>query len=134
KGTRKKLAIVGGGPGMSGAAVLASRSAWRSGVGMVKLIVAAETLSDIREAEPQSLTAPWPKNASDVERDIAKWADVVAIGPGLGGGTAARELVERILGTFLGPVVLDADALNAFSADVNALAHALGNRASVLTP
>jgi hydroxyethylthiazole kinase-like uncharacterized protein yjeF len=134
KGTKKKLAIVGGGPGMTGAAILAARGAWRSGIGMVKLVVSQDSLAAVQEAEPQSLTAAWPQSAGEVERDIAKWADVVAIGPGLGGGSAARELVERIVGAFDGPVVLDADAINAFSSDVNALARVLGSGRAVLTP
>jgi ADP-dependent NAD(P)H-hydrate dehydratase / NAD(P)H-hydrate epimerase len=134
KGMRKKLAIVGGGTGMSGAAILAARAAWRSGVGMVKLVVADESLGGVRDAEPQSLTARWPETDADVARDIAGWADVVAIGPGLGGGAAARALVDRVLGTFTGPVVVDADGINAFSANVNALAAGLAGRPAVLTP
>ena len=134
KGTRRKLAIVGGGAGMSGAAILAARSAWHSGVGMVKLVTAQESLAAVREAEPRSLTAPWPASDSDVGSEIARWADVVAIGPGLGGGVAARELVERVLRGFDGPVVLDADALNVFSGDVNGLAGLLRGRPAVLTP
>ncbi len=133
KGTRRKLAIVGGGAGMSGAAVLAARSAWRSGVGMVKLVAAPESLPGIREAEPQSLTAPWPRSDDDVRREL-RWADVVAIGPGLGAGVAAREIVERVLRVFDGPVVLDADAINAFSSNVNALGALLNGRPAVLTP
>jgi hydroxyethylthiazole kinase-like uncharacterized protein yjeF len=134
KGTRKKIAIVGGGPGMSGAVILAARGAWRSGVGMVKLVVAEESLASVREAEPQSLTTRWPSSANDVEREIAAWADVVAIGPGLGGGTAGRTLVDTVLRAFPGPVVLDADAINAFNADVNALAAHIMERKAVLTP
>jgi ADP-dependent NAD(P)H-hydrate dehydratase / NAD(P)H-hydrate epimerase len=134
KGTRKKLAIVGGAAGMSGAAILAARAAWRSGIGMVKLVVAQESLGSVREAEPQSLTAPWPTSAEDVHTQIAKWADVVAIGPGLGGGGATRELVERVLIAFKGPVVLDADAINVFASDSNSLAKLLYQRAAVLTP
>jgi len=133
KGTRRKLAIVGGGPGMSGASVLAARAAWRSGVGMVKLVAAPETLGSIREAEPQSLTAEWPMSDDDARRELG-WADVVAIGPGLGGGVAARELVDRVLRVFAGPVVLDADAINAFNANVNALGALLGGRPAVITP
>lgn len=136
KGTRKKLAIVGGGPGMGGAAILAARAAWRSGIGMVKLVVAEESLASVREAEPQSLTTAWPQSDEDVERDIAGWADVVAIGPGLSAGSAGRALVERVLRTFPGPVVLDADAINAFTSNVNAMARLLVDRegAAVLTP
>lgn len=134
KGTRRKVAIVGGGPGMSGAVILAARAAWRSGVGMVKLVVSPETLGGVREAEPQSLTAPWPDHDLAVEKEIAGWADVVALGPGLGGGGAAREIVERVLRNFDGPVVLDADALNAFSASVNGMARLLNGRPAILTP
>lgn len=134
KGTRKKIAIVGGGAGMSGAAILAARAAWRSGVGMVKLVVADESLGAVREAEPQSLTAAWPRTTAAAKTDISTWADCVVIGPGLGGGTIAREIVERILQSFDGPVVIDADAINAFNADVNALARLLQGRPAVLTP
>jgi hydroxyethylthiazole kinase-like uncharacterized protein yjeF len=133
KGSRKKLAIVGGGAGMSGAVILAARAAWRSGIGMVKLVVANESLDSVREAEPQSLTARWP-NTDDDGRDLADWADVVVIGPGLGAGTSGRALAERVLRGFRGPVVLDADAINAFSSDVNALAQLLDGRPAVLTP
>jgi NAD(P)H-hydrate epimerase len=119
---------------MSGAAILAARGAWRSGIGMVKLVVAAETLHDVRDADPQSLTTPWPVEDADVETEIGDWADIVAIGPGLGSGTVAREAVERILRVYPGPVVLDADALNAFASDVNALAKLLAGRPAVLTP
>jgi len=134
KGTRRKLAIVGGGAGMSGAAILASRAAWRSGIGMVKLLVAPESLAAVREAEPQSLTAAWPRTDDDIQRHIANWADVVAIGPGLGGGSVVRELVERVLRCYEGPVVLDADAINAFSSDVKSMAQLLKGRPAVLTP
>ncbi len=134
KGTRRKLAIVGGGEGMSGAVILAARAAWRSGIGMVKLIVADASLAAVREAEPQSLTAGWPRSDGDVQRDITAWADVVAIGPGLGAGSAARELTERVLRGYPGAVVLDADAINAFSGDVKSMAELLRARAAVLTP
>jgi hydroxyethylthiazole kinase-like uncharacterized protein yjeF len=136
KGTRKKLAIVGGGPGMSGAAILAARGAWRSGIGMVKLVVADESLASVREAEPQAMTAAWPTTDADAARDIGSWADVVAIGPGLSAGSAGRAVVERVLGSFNGPVVLDADAINAFASNVNAMAQLFMDRkgAAVLTP
>jgi NAD(P)H-hydrate epimerase len=139
KGTRKKLAIIGGDSGMSGAVILAAKAAWRSGIGMVKLVVAPESLDAVREAEPQSLTAAWPdelpaQRKASALADITGWADVVAIGPGLGVGTRQRKLVEQVLGEFRGPVVLDADALNTFNADVNTLARLLDGRPAVITP
>lgn len=134
KGTRRRIAIIGGGAGMSGAVILAARAAWRTGVGMVKLVVSADSLPAVREAEPGSLTAPWPESDALVTDDIANWADVVALGPGFGGGARVREVIERVLRVFRGPVVLDADALNAFNANVNSLAGLLDGRPAVLTP
>jgi len=133
KGTRKKVAIIGGGAGMSGAAILAARAAWRSGVGMVKLLVADDSLNAVREAEPTALTGRWPRDAAEARHELS-WADAVAIGPGLGVGTVPRETLELVLREFQGPVVLDADALNVFASDVNGLAGLLAGRPAVLTP
>jgi NAD(P)H-hydrate epimerase len=134
KGTRRKIAIVGGGAGMGGAALLAAQAAWHSGVGMVKVVAAPDTLAVVRETSAQSLTAALPQSDQDVARDIAGWADVVVIGPGLGVGGAPRAVVERVLSGFTGPVVVDADALTAFGPDVNALAGLLAGRPAILTP
>jgi NAD(P)H-hydrate epimerase len=132
KGTRKKIAIVGGAGGMAGAAILASRAALRSGAGMVRCVVAPESLPAVQEAEPAALGATWPEDDASAA-SIADWADALLIGPGLG-RESARALVERLLGAFRGPVVLDADALNAFAGDVAALARALDGREALLTP
>jgi NAD(P)H-hydrate epimerase len=132
KGTRKKIAIVGGAAGMAGAAILAARAALRSGAGMVRCVVAPESLPAVQEAEPAALAALWPADDASAA-SIAGWADALLIGPGLG-HESARAIVERMLGAFRGPVVLDADALNAFAGDVAALARAIGERQALLTP
>ena len=134
KGTRKKLAVVGGAAGMAGAAVLAARAAIRSGVGMVRLVVAPESLPVVQSAEPFALAGTWPSDGAGLEREIVSWADGVVIGPGLGRGAESRALVERVLGAWHGPVLLDADALNVFDGDVAALARESRGRPMLLTP
>jgi NAD(P)H-hydrate epimerase len=134
KGTRKRVAIIGGAGGMAGAVVLAARAAARSGIGMVKLVVAAASLPVVQEAEPSALAAGWPADDKTLERDVAGWADVVAVGPGLGRSDETRRFVERILRVWHGPVVVDADALNVFAGDVDALGALLRGRAALLTP
>ncbi len=110
KGTRGKLAIIGGDVGMAGAVVLAARAALRSGVGMVKALVASGSMDAVQKAEPFALAAPWPADADALRAELA-WADAVVLGPGLGRGEAARDLVDRVLA--VNPrAVLDADALN----------------------
>ena len=133
KGTRKKIAILGGAVGMAGAVILAARAALRSGAGLVKCVVAPDSLRAVQEAEPSALAAAWPTDHAALGREIADWADAVLIGPGLG-REHGRTMVERLLSGFSGPVVLDADALNAFAGDVASLAALLGRRSALLTP
>ena len=133
KGTRGSVAIVGGAHGMGGASVLAARAALHSGAGLVKCVVAPEALPAVQEAVPAALAAPWPTDDASARRDVGDWADAVLIGPGLG-RSDARAMVERVLHAFDGPVVLDADALNAFASDADSLAPLLRDRAALLTP
>lgn len=134
KGTRKKLAIVGGDQGMAGAAILAARAALRSGIGMVKLVVAPASLPVIQEAEPHALAAIWPTSDTGVDEEIGKWADAVVIGPGLGRHDDSRALLERVLSRWKGPTLLDADAITLFENRASELASLLGGRPSLLTP
>ena len=133
KGVRKKLAIVGGDHGMAGAAILAARAAMRSGVGMVKLVVARESLAAVQQAEPTALAAVWPNDEAGAGQ-LAEWADAVVIGPGLGQSANARATLECVLRAHRGPFVLDADALNRFAGDLPALKALLAERPAILTP
>ncbi len=134
KGERKRLAIVGGGMGMAGAAILAARAAMRSGIGIVRLFVAADNVSVAQVAAPDALATPWPESSADVENGISEWAHGVILGPGLGKSSATRALAERVLTGWNGPVVVDADGLNVFEGDATALGSLLAGRPALLTP
>ena len=134
KGERKHLAIVAGGLGMAGAAVLASRAALRSGIGLVRTIVASDNAGAVLAAAPSALISSWPRTGVEVEREISGWADAIVIGPGMGRSTEARALLELVLGNTRQPVVLDADAINAFEGDVPSLRGHLRGRQSLITP
>jgi hydroxyethylthiazole kinase-like uncharacterized protein yjeF len=133
KGTRKRLLIVGGAEGMAGATILAARGALRSGIGMVKVSAERPSLPAIQAAEPAALTAVWPADDKALT-DLLNWAHVVLLGPGLGLGSASRELAARVLGAWRGPVVVDADALTAFDGNAEALGNLLKGRAAIITP
>jgi hydroxyethylthiazole kinase-like uncharacterized protein yjeF len=134
KGTRAKLVILGGQIGMAGAPMLAARAAMRSGIGMVRLVVARENLPVVQAAVPEAPAHAWPETTSDVESAISGWADAVVIGPGLGASYGSRALVERVLREYHGPVVLDADALNVFAGEAEQLGMLIGDRPALLTP
>jgi ADP-dependent NAD(P)H-hydrate dehydratase / NAD(P)H-hydrate epimerase len=134
KGTRKHLAVVGGGNGMPGAVVLAARGALRSGIGLVRVLVAPENVSAVLAAVPSALISEWPSSETQISAEISKWADAVVIGPGLGKSKDTRALVERILRNSKLPVLLDADALNVFEGDAKSLAPLLKGRSALITP
>ena len=134
KGTRKHLAILGGGPGMPGAVVLAARAALRSGIGLVRTMVAPENTGAVLTAVPSALNSQWPETNEAINNQISGWADAVVIGPGLGRSRDSRQLVENVLRSTDVPVLLDADALNDFAADAASLGKLLLGKRALVTP
>ena len=134
KGTRGRIVVVGGAAGMAGAVVHAARAAGRSGVGLVRLLVARESVPVVQSAAHHAMAYPWPESAAEIGSLVGEWAHAVLLGPGLGRGGRARSLVEGILSGFRGPVVLDADAINVFAGDAATLGRLLGGRPALLTP
>jgi hydroxyethylthiazole kinase-like uncharacterized protein yjeF len=133
KGTRRRLLIIGGASGMAGAAILAARGALRSGIGMVKLCVEQPSVMPVQAAVPAALTSTWPADDTQMTEQLA-WAHCVLLGPGLGLGTASRELALRVLTQWRGPIVVDADALTAFEGQTAKLGDLLAHRPAVITP
>ena len=129
KGTRKKLFLHGGGPGMAGAAILALRAALASGIGMVKAGVHASTVDAIHGAVPAAMLDPWSDATTPDE-----WADILVAGPGLGLESGRRAALERVIARNRGAILLDADALNLFGGDAAAMRPLHGNRPALLTP
>jgi NAD(P)H-hydrate epimerase len=127
KGTRGKVLIEGGSTGMTGAAILAARAALRAGAGMVKVRSEPKSLEIVTLAIPEALT-------EDSAGGRSNWADVAVIGPGFGRDDAAIDRVAAAIRSAPGPVVLDADALNAFEGRRERFRDALAGRSAVLTP
>ena len=134
KGERKHLVVVGGGKGMPGAAVLTTRAALRSGIGMVRVLVSPENVGAVLAAVPAALLSEWPSTPEQIHSAISEWAAAAVIGPGLGKSAKTRELVEQLLRDADVPVLLDADALNVFEGDPKSLARLLGQRSALITP
>jgi NAD(P)H-hydrate epimerase len=134
KGTRKHLAILGGDPGMPGAVVLAARAALRSGIGLVRTLVAPENAGAVLSAVPSALNSHWPESEDQIKSQIATWADAIVLGPGLGKSREARDLVEKTLRNSDLPVLLDADALNVFAGEADSLAKLLLGKKALVTP
>ena len=133
KGIRRKLGIVAGAAGMGGAALLAAEAALRSGIGMVKVATDSSNVTALQARLPEALTTALPGDEASAKA-LAHWADALLVGPGLGATPEVRRMVDQLLDVFDGPVVLDADALNIYAGDLDALGRALRGRPAVITP
>ncbi len=112
KGTFGKVLLLAGSVNMAGAAVLAARAAYRMGAGMVKVISPSDNREIIQSLVPEALYG----TEEDFTESMA-WADVIALGPGLGKGDAALRLLSEALSGSLLPLLIDADGLNLLAKD-----------------
>jgi NAD(P)H-hydrate epimerase len=133
KGTRKRIGIIGGSEGMAGATVLAARGALKSGVGMIRLVVERASFPAVQSAVVEATALAWPASREEFAHHMAAWAHALLVGPGLGLGRESRGLVELVASAYDGPLVLDADALTAFAADLPGLKATIRGR-GVITP
>ena len=98
--------VVGGARGMTGAATLAARAAFRADSGYVMIAAPEESLPVL-----ETLVVEAVKRPLDDVFDAAERATALALGPGLGRARDRNELVRKLLRESDLPAVVDADAL-----------------------
>ena len=122
-----KLLIIAGSRGMTGAAILASHGAIRSGAGLVTTF-ASKSLNNIYETNIiEGLTVSceddgqgiFTKNNYDEIEKYFDWSDALLIGPGLGNNILTTKLVNKIVENYTKPLVIDADGLNCFNGNLD---------------
>jgi len=139
KGDFGRVVVVAGSVGKAGAAVLCAQGAMRSGAGLV-------TVASPRSCQPTiaAHAAEYMTEGLDETPDgtvhfaaaaavLAIEADVIVAGPGLGRGEGVTTFVRELLDKYDGPLVLDADALNAFADEPSLLVGREG-RDVIITP
>lgn len=112
KYTAGAVLVVGGQPGMTGAACLSALAALRADAGYVTLAVPAESLPVVESLALEPVKVGW-RDDEAVETIVAaaERAGAIAVGPGLGRGKTRRALVRELLERVELPAVVDADAL-----------------------
>lgn len=123
KGTAGKVLLVAGSKEFTGAAVLASRAAMRSGAGLATLafprslyrVLASQLVEVMKapcaEAEPGALGM---KALPEIRKKMND-ADALVLGPGLGRHPETRQLITELAAGSSVPLILDADGLFPFS-------------------
>ena len=111
KGHAGKVLIIGGAPGMAGAALLAGRAALHAGAGWVILDFIDDRAISVLSDQPELML-----RTGQIGDVTQIHPDVIAIGPGLGQGSLAEQLLlESLQSTAF--LVIDADALNLIAAN-----------------
>jgi NAD(P)H-hydrate epimerase len=140
KGTHGKGVLVAGSPGMTGAAILAGRSALRCGIGLLQIVTPERVAShiDLGLTEATIWSVPGGNTlgnqAGSVITEKCQTAQALAIGPGLGQNLNFIPVIEEVLRTIKLPVLLDADALNLVSKEPGILGWRQGRGPLILTP
>ena len=130
KFTSGRVLVAGGSPGLTGAPCLAALAAARAGAGYVTVCVPA-SLSAIFEAKlletmtlalPDEQGAHAPAGVAGLATAASARGGALVLGPGLGRSPSAAAFARAVPGAVSLPVLLDADGLNAFAGEPEALA------------
>ena len=142
KGKFGHVLLVGGSYGKAGAPAMASLACLRSGAGLVTAAVPKSIVDTVTRIAPELMMVPLAegnkgevsfKNLDGAKLDaLMDKITVVAVGPGLSTEGDASAFARQVVEKTTVPVVVDADALNAFAGQ----AHLLNGRGRVmvLTP
>jgi NAD(P)H-hydrate epimerase len=122
KGKFGHVLVIGGSYGTAGAPSMSSLAALRAGAGLVTAAVPESILNLVAAIAPELMLAPLsqgtegaPDLANLKQLDaLTKKVTVIAIGPGLSTKGDASEFARQVVAKTTQPMVLDADALNAF--------------------
>ena len=142
KGTYGRIALFAGSENMAGAAILSAKAAYAAGAGLVEVVTPHENREILQTSVPEAVLTTYnpyasPEDIRALTETVAARASVIAAGPGIGTGPAAKKIVQALLtlrtqdDLRAKPCVLDADALNIISAKPELKAQTAG---CILTP
>ena len=120
--------LFAGSKNMMGAAILCVKSCLRSGAGLVTVFTVDGTQPVIQTAVPEAITS--------IEHNfeiLSKKKSAIGIGPGLSDNDSNQKLLQQIILTYPGSLVIDATALQLLSTDTAVIRKRISNPA-VLTP
>ncbi|HEY5816313.1 MAG TPA: NAD(P)H-hydrate dehydratase [Solirubrobacterales bacterium] len=134
-----QVTIAGGSRGLTGAVQLSSLAAIRAGAGYATVAVPADLEPIFAAGQPEVMSSACPGGDGCLAPASAKAllrafepAAAGVLGPGLGRDPGSIELAREVLGAIEAPLVLDADGLNAFAAELGPIA--AREAPTVLTP
>ena len=132
KGTFGHALLLAGSKGKMGAALLAAKACLRSGAGLLTAHIPYRGETIFQTAFPEAmLSFDTHPDYLTTAPDTSSYA-AIGMGPGLGQHMESAAVIERVLGNYNKPVVIDADAINIIASNKDLL-NKIPAR-SILTP
>ncbi len=117
KGSFGKVLVIAGNERMYGACQFAALGAYRIGAGLVRVLTGKENRLGLMQGVPEAIVDTYETQfPGQVLEEGLAWADCVVIGPGIGTGEIACQIMEYIWKQCRLPLVVDADGLNILAA------------------
>ncbi len=104
--------LISGSYGKMGAAVLASRSAMRAGIGLVTTHVPKKGYDIIQTSVPENMVSIDSSEVSFSEVPDLSGYSAIAVGPGLGKEKETQQSLKLLIQNTQVPIIFDADAIN----------------------
>jgi NAD(P)H-hydrate epimerase len=130
KGVYGKVLVLAGSQGLTGAAYITTEAAVRTGAGLVTLLVEAEIKDLLSSRLIEAMTVTYDEDTKI--NSLIEKADVIICGPGLGNGSANKDMLIRCINKSKCPMVIDADGLNIIAKDEYCLKKLSGR--AIFTP
>ncbi|MDE6726309.1 MAG: NAD(P)H-hydrate dehydratase [Oscillospiraceae bacterium] len=146
KGTFGRLLNIAGSTACSGAAVMSTRAALRSGTGLCTLAAPISAAKVLAGSLVENTFLPLPEtedgfiaeNACEAIAEMLPKMTAVSIGCGLGNSENTRKITEYVIRNADCPIIIDADGINSIADNINVLKERTGDKGSrretVITP
>ena len=140
KGDFGHIFVLAGSGRFSGAAVLCSEGALRTGAGLVTLGIPQslnEAIIKIKLKEVMTLPLPQTRQATlsltayEEIRNFIKDINILVVGPGLGRNKSTQSLVRKVVSRIDKPIVIDADGLEALVGHLENLSQVASRKSQV---
>ncbi len=115
KGTFGHALLIAGSTGKTGAALLASESCLRSGVGLLTTHLPKAAMLPLQVYLPEAMISPDKSDDCFSQVPDLQPYNAIGAGPGLGKSEETANALKRLIQEAKVPMVLDADALNIIS-------------------
>lgn len=140
KGCFGRLLNIAGSLSYSGAAVMSTQAALRTGVGLCTLASPISVVKSLTGRLVENTFIPLPetddgfigKNAQESLLCTLPRMGAISVGCGLGNSENTREMTEFIIKNASCPIIIDADGINSISDNINILRERTGE--TILTP